>query len=110
MDLQKLAPKPGQTFTVTITRTPTRESARKTLERLFMSDGEFRAPIDARAARHTWLARTADRAANINIREHKGTSPLARANRAKHNAAPSPVDHSSHNVTAAMPMAAASTK
>ena len=53
MDLQKLAPKPGQTFTVTITRTPTRESARKTLERLFMSDGEFRAPIDARAARHS---------------------------------------------------------
>lgn len=53
MDLQQLAAKPGQTLTVTITKTPTRESARKTLERLFMSDGEFRAPIDARAARHT---------------------------------------------------------
>ena len=53
MDLQKLAVKPGQTFSVTITRTPTNEGARKTLERLFMSDGEFRAPIDARAARHT---------------------------------------------------------
>lgn len=52
MDLAKLAPKPGKTFAVTIKRTPTRESARKTLERLFMSDGEFRAPIDARAARH----------------------------------------------------------
>ncbi len=53
MALEKLTPKPGQAFTVTITRTPTRESARKTLERLFMSDGEFRAPIDARAACHT---------------------------------------------------------
>ena len=51
--MQKLAPKPGKTFTVTLTRTPTRESARKTIERLFMSDGEFRAPIDARAARHS---------------------------------------------------------
>lgn len=53
MDLEKLAPKPGKTFNVTITRTLTRESARKTLARLFMSDGEFRAPIDARAARHS---------------------------------------------------------
>ena len=52
MDLKQLAPKPGQTFTVTLTRTPTRESARKTIERLFMSDDAFRAPIDARAARH----------------------------------------------------------
>lgn len=53
MDLQQLAAKPGQTFTVTITRTPNREGARKTLERLFMTDRVFRAPIDARAARHT---------------------------------------------------------
>lgn len=53
MDLEKLAPKPGQTFAVTIKRTPTRESARKTLQRLFMSDDEFRTPIDARAARHS---------------------------------------------------------
>ena len=53
MDLQKLAPKPGKTLAVTITRTPSRESARKTLERLFLSDGEFRAPIDARSAGHT---------------------------------------------------------
>ena len=53
MDLKTLTPKPGQTLAVTITHTPTRESARKTLERLFMSDAEFRAPIDARAARHT---------------------------------------------------------
>ena len=53
MDLEKLAPKPGKTFAVTIKHTPTRESARKTLERLFMSDDEFRAPIDARAARHS---------------------------------------------------------
>ena len=30
-----------------------RRSARKTLERLFMSDDEFRAPIDARASRHS---------------------------------------------------------
>ncbi len=52
MDPKTLAPKPGQTYSVTITRTPTRESARKTLERLFMSDTEFRAPIDAREARH----------------------------------------------------------
>ena len=49
MDLQ---PKPGQTFTVTINKTINRDGARKTLERLFMSDAEFRAPIDARAANH----------------------------------------------------------
>ena len=53
MDPKTLTPKPGQTLAVTIARTPTRESARKTLERLFMSDAEFRAPIDARAARHS---------------------------------------------------------
>lgn len=50
MDLQT---KPGQTFNVTITKTIKREAARKTLERLFMSDAEFRAPLDARAANHT---------------------------------------------------------
>ena len=51
-DLSNLQPKAGETFNVTITRTITREGARKTLERLFMSDGEFRAPIDARSANH----------------------------------------------------------
>lgn len=49
MDLQT---KPGQTFNVTITSTIKRDAARKTLERLFMSDPEFRAPIDARSANH----------------------------------------------------------
>lgn len=49
MDLQ---PKPGDTYTVTITRNLTRQSARRTLERLFMSDRGFRAPLDARAANH----------------------------------------------------------
>jgi hypothetical protein len=44
---------PGQTLSVKIVKTPAREAARKTLERLFMRDGEYRAPIDARAARHT---------------------------------------------------------
>ena len=53
MDLQTLAPKAGQTFTVTINKTVNREGARKTLQRLFMSDAAFRAPIDARAANHT---------------------------------------------------------
>ena len=53
MDTQTLAPKPGDTFAVTVTRSVTREGARKTLERLFMSDPVFRAPIDARAANHT---------------------------------------------------------
>ena len=49
MDLQA---KPGDTYTVTINKNITRDTARKTLERLFMSDPEFRAPIDARAANH----------------------------------------------------------
>lgn len=51
-DLQNLTAKPGETFAVKIVKTPTRESARKTLERLFMQDDEFRAPIDARARNH----------------------------------------------------------
>jgi hypothetical protein len=42
--------KPGGKLRVTIKRTINRESARKTLERLFMSDKAFRAPIDARSA------------------------------------------------------------
>ena len=47
-----LQPRPGQTFNVTITKSPSNEAARKTLMRLFMSDSEYRAPIDARAANH----------------------------------------------------------
>jgi len=44
--------KTGQTVKVTITKTVSREAARKTLERLFMKDTVFTAPIDARAANH----------------------------------------------------------
>lgn len=50
--LSDLQPKTGGTYTVTINRNINRESARKTLERLFMSDDEYRAPIDARSANH----------------------------------------------------------
>ena len=52
MDSQQLAIKPGDTYTVTVSKAVTREGARKTLERLFMSDAVFRAPLDARAANH----------------------------------------------------------
>jgi hypothetical protein len=41
--------KPGGTVRVTISKTITRDSARKTLERLFMMDKTIRGPIDARA-------------------------------------------------------------
>ena len=44
--------KTGQTVKVTITKTVNREAARKTLERLFMKDAGFAAPIEARAANH----------------------------------------------------------
>ena len=42
--------KPGQTLRVTINKTINRESARKTLERLFMKDKVVRKPIDDRSA------------------------------------------------------------
>src|SRR5947209_3411083 len=42
--------KTGQTLKVTITRTINRESARKTIERLFMKDKAVAAPIEARSA------------------------------------------------------------
>jgi hypothetical protein len=42
--------KPGQTLRVTINKTVNRESARKTLERLFMTDKKVRKPIDDRSA------------------------------------------------------------
>lgn len=42
--------KPGGTVRVTITKTITRASARKTLERLFMSDDAVAGPIEARSA------------------------------------------------------------
>ncbi len=44
--------KTGQTVTVTIKKPVSREAARKTLERLFMKDSAFAAPIEARAANH----------------------------------------------------------
>lgn len=44
--------KTGQTVKVTIKKAVSREAARKTLERLFMKDKAFAAPIDARAANH----------------------------------------------------------
>ena len=53
MPAPALAAKPGDTFHVKIVKTPVREGARKTLERLFMSDAEYRAPIDARVANHS---------------------------------------------------------
>ena len=45
-----LAAKPGQTVRVTITKNITRESARKTLERLFMQDRAVARPIEVRSA------------------------------------------------------------
>ena len=42
--------KPGQTLRVTINKTVNRESARKTLERIFMADKKVRKPIDDRSA------------------------------------------------------------
>ena len=50
---QTLAPRPGGTFDVTIVKAPAAEGARKTLERLFMADPDYRAPIDARAKNHS---------------------------------------------------------
>jgi hypothetical protein len=41
--------KPGQTVRVTISKNITRESARKTLERLFMSDKAVSKPIERRS-------------------------------------------------------------
>ena len=41
--------KPGQTVRVTISRHINRESARKTLERLFMTDKAVSAPIERRS-------------------------------------------------------------
>ena len=42
--------KSGQTIKVTITKSITRASARKTVERLFMKDKAVVAPLDARSA------------------------------------------------------------
>jgi len=42
--------KPGQTVRVTIKTTVNREGARKTLERLFMTDKATRAPLDLRSS------------------------------------------------------------
>ena len=42
--------KPGKTLKVTVSKQITRESARKTLERLFMQDKSVAAPIEARSA------------------------------------------------------------
>ena len=41
--------KPGQTVRVTISKHVSRDSARKTLERLFMTDKSVRGPLDARS-------------------------------------------------------------
>ena len=41
--------KSGQTVRVTISKSITRDSARKTIERIFMSDKTIVAPIDARS-------------------------------------------------------------
>jgi hypothetical protein len=41
--------KPGQTLRVTISKTINRDSARKTLERLFLQDKAIRLPIDVRS-------------------------------------------------------------
>ena len=41
--------KPGQTVRVTVSKSITRDAARKTIERLFMKDKAVRAPLDARA-------------------------------------------------------------
>ena len=42
--------KPGQTVRVTISKNVSRESARKTLERLFLADKSVSGPLDARSA------------------------------------------------------------
>lgn len=42
--------KPGQTVRVTISKSINRESARKTIERLFMKDKAVAEPIEARSA------------------------------------------------------------
>ncbi len=41
--------KPGHTVRVTVSKSINRDSARKTLERLFMKDKAVRAPLDARS-------------------------------------------------------------
>ena len=41
--------KPGQTVRVTVSKTINRDSARKTIERLFMKDKAVRKPLDARS-------------------------------------------------------------
>ena len=45
-----LESKPGQTLRVTITKSINRESARKTLERLFLQDKTHSGPLEARSA------------------------------------------------------------
>lgn len=42
--------KPGQTVRVTVSKSITRDAARKTIERLFMKDKAVRGPLDARSA------------------------------------------------------------
>jgi hypothetical protein len=42
--------KPGKSVRVTISKTITRDSARKTLERLFMQDKAVRGPLDERSS------------------------------------------------------------
>jgi hypothetical protein len=42
--------KPGQAMRVTITKTITRESAKRTIQRLFLKDKSLRKPLDARSA------------------------------------------------------------
>jgi len=49
--------KPGKTVRVTISKTITRESARKTLERLFMKDKSVSKPIAARSRNFVPLAK-----------------------------------------------------
>src|SRR2546421_8941871 len=49
--------KPGQTVRVTISKTITRESARKTLERLFMKDKSISKPIEQRSRNFVPLAK-----------------------------------------------------
>ncbi|MGE5608389.1 MAG: hypothetical protein ACM359_03990 [Bacillota bacterium] len=44
-----IAAKPGQSVRVTVTKTINRESARKTLERLFMTDKAVWGPVEARS-------------------------------------------------------------
>ncbi|HEV2293040.1 MAG TPA: hypothetical protein VGR35_04240 [Tepidisphaeraceae bacterium] len=42
--------KPGQTVRVTVSKSITRDAARKTIERLFMKDKAVRTPIEVRSA------------------------------------------------------------